>query len=737
MVSETKGKAPHVTFDDSHQPSSSSRRNSHSNLQPSQTLNTQEQAHGSVDEDLYFSSMQSSTGQRRSSNRNSSSYNIPRRAESFSRDSSPVPPSQYQLLSRGQGPIPDRSSLKSIPENYPLDSQQEQTPAPSSGLNNKGPFVPDIYPQYYNGVRNQQSPMDYRAHYQNGSNVPATHPYAHSSFTQGARPTDDPEKVRLRAELAAYQVTEERVKASEKQREREKQIRKEAEAELQRKMEDIQKSRDEVKKDLEKVKKEAEEDTWKRAQTAQREHEAKQAEQERQAKIMESEIRIKIEMERKTEEAEKRAREKLEHEMELRLQEKIKGKMDDFMELAKQRFLTIERSSLHRGATEWRGNHDQLDYEAYQDQQMKQQAPPPNQPHGYREYPEESLTHSSPSLSQSHRTENSTSIADRFHGGRPPSVPVAPSQFFYDYEPRSQGGSPCYDQRPSFHPHAAPPPRRRTGHMPPGHNPWHPPVQEHTRRHIPRLPSLAEELTFAFTEFLRDWNLNDRMAGSVVDERAHFAYPPSEGQASVDPREFYFPADRASAFENHREWREGGHRQYWAQHFDETDQMLDPRTQTFHGPFPSTNMAPQPQPSSNQSIVNGDDDSDSDQASTYETPPESQAGDVMIGEDTARGQTVAAIAPVAKRQTAESIPRRRVALDNDGHRTYVNSSLEDSFRDRKMAEQLSAATAHMNLRGKPSEYGFVPGIKHSPMEREISQYLITDDMDQYELEPLD
>ncbi|PNP73866.1 hypothetical protein FNYG_12825 [Fusarium nygamai] len=579
--------------------------------------------------------------------------------------------------------------------------------------------------------------MDDPSRLQSGGNVPVAHPYAQSSFTQGARPADDPEKVRLRAELAAYQVMEGRVKASEKQREREEQIRKETEAAFQRKMEEIQKAREEAKKEIEKVKREAEAAAWERAQTAKREQEAKAAEQERQAKIMESEIRIKIEMERKAEEAEKRAREKLEHEMELRLHEKIKGKMDDFMELAKQRFLTIEGPNSHQRAARWTENHDSLDYNEHQDQQMKQQVLPPSQPQSNREYPRERHTHSSLLSSPYHRTDGSTSIADRSHSGRPPSVPVAPGQSFYDDEPGYQGSSFYYDQGPPFHPHTAPPPRGQTGYMPAEYHPWHPSVPDYTRRHVSRPPNLAEELAFAFSEILRNWNLNDQMTGSMIDERPSFPYPPSEGQASVDPRNYCFPADRASAFESHREWRECGHRQYWAQHFDEAEQRLDPRTQTFHRPFPSPNTAPQPQQPSAHSIVDGDSDSDSDQASAYETPPESQAGDMMIGGETAHGQTLAAIAPVPRSQTVESIPRRRVALDNDGSRTDVNSSLEDTFRETKVAKQLSAATSHMNLRGNLPENGFAPGGKHPPVKRGISEYLITDNMEQCELESLD
>ncbi|KAH7246694.1 hypothetical protein BKA59DRAFT_545698 [Fusarium tricinctum] len=733
MVSDTKGKASHVTFNDYRQSSSSSRRNSHSNRQPSRTLNTQGQARKSVDEDLYYSSAQSPTHRRTSSDRNSSSYNIPRRAESSSRDNSPVPLPQHQLSFRGQGPIPRGAFLRSIPEGYPLDNQQEQIPTPNSGLDNEGPVVPDIYPQQ---VPNQQNPMDDPSRYHNGGSVPGAHLYAQSSFTQGSRPADDPEKVRLRAELAAYQVMEERVKASEKQREREEQIRKETEAAFHRRMEDIQKAQEEAKKEIERFKKEAEAAAWERAQTAKREQEAKEAEQKRQAKIMESEIRIKIEMERKAEEAEKRARERFEHEMELRLHEKMKGKIDDFMELANQRFLTIEAPSLHQRATKWTESHERLDYDGHQDQQMKQQALPPSRPQSSRECPLDSLTHPSPLSSHSHRTENSASIANGFHGSRPPSVPEAPSQSSYDDEPGSRGSSFYSDQEPPFRPHVVPPPRGQTGYLPHEYHQWYPSVQDYTRRHVPRPPNVAEELAFAFAEILRNRNLNDRMTGSMMDGRAAFPYPSSEGQASVDPREYLFPADRASAFERHRERRERGYQQYRAQHFGETEQRLDPRNQTFDRPFPSANMTPELQQPSNHNRVDGDGDSDSDQGSVYKTPPESQAGDMFPDGDTARGQTVAAIAPVPGIETEESIPRSYVPLDNQNSSTNVNSSLEDSFRETKVAEQLSAATAHMNLQENPPKRCFVPGVNYSPMDRQISQYLITDNIEDHQLDSL-
>ncbi|KAH6949129.1 hypothetical protein DER45DRAFT_580718 [Fusarium avenaceum] len=728
MVSDTKGKASHVTFNDYRQSSSSSRRNSHSNRQPSKTLNTQGQASKSVDEDIYYSSAQSPTHRRRSSDRNSSSYNIPRRAESSSRDNSPVPLPQHQLSFRGQRPIPRGAFLRSIPEGSPLDNQQEQTPTPNSGLDNEGPVVPDIYPQQ---VPNQQNPMDDPSRYHNGGSVPSAHLYAQSSFTQGSRPADDPEKVRLRAELASYQVMEERVKASEKQREREEQIRKETEAAFQRRMEDIQKAQEEAKKEIERFKKEAEAAAWERAQTAKREQEAQEAEQKRQARIMESEIRIKIEMERKAEKAEKRARERFEHEMELRLHEKMKGKIDDFMELANQRLLTIEGPNLNQRANKWTESHDRLYYDEHEDLQMKQQALPPSRPPSSGERSLESLTHPSPSSSHFRRTENSPSIASGFSGDRPPSVPEAPSQSSYDDEPGSRGSSFYYDQEPPFHPHEVPPPTGRTGYLPQEYHPWYPPAQDYTRRDIPRPPNVAEELAFAFAEILRSRNLNDRMTGPMMDGRPAFPYPPSEGQASVDPREYLFPADRASAYESHRERRERGYQQYWAHHFGEREQRLDPRTQTFQRPFPSSKMRPQPQQPSNRNIVDGDSDSDSDQASVYKTPPESQAGDIFLDGDTAHGQTVALIAPAPESQTAESIPRTHAAPDSNKSRTNVNSSLEDSFRETKVAEQLSAATAHMNLQESPPETRFVLGVNYSPMDREISQYLITDNTEQH------
>ncbi|VUC26958.1 unnamed protein product [Clonostachys rosea] len=71
-------------------------------------------------------------------------------------------------------------------------------------------------------------------------------------------PPPDPEKLRLQAELKAFKAAQEQAKATERQRELEAQIRKDAEHAFQRRMEDMRKAQEEAKREIEKAREEAE-----------------------------------------------------------------------------------------------------------------------------------------------------------------------------------------------------------------------------------------------------------------------------------------------------------------------------------------------------------------------------------------------------------------------------------------------------------------------------------------------
>ncbi|KAM0553411.1 hypothetical protein ACHAPJ_007426 [Fusarium lateritium] len=73
-----------------------------------------------------------------------------------------------------------------------------------------------------------------------------------------APPWEDPEKIRLEAEIAAFKAMEEKAKAAEKEKEAEAQIRKEAEEAFHRRMEDMRLAQEEAKEKIERAGLEAE-----------------------------------------------------------------------------------------------------------------------------------------------------------------------------------------------------------------------------------------------------------------------------------------------------------------------------------------------------------------------------------------------------------------------------------------------------------------------------------------------
>ncbi|KAF4946534.1 hypothetical protein FGADI_11172 [Fusarium gaditjirri] len=182
------------------------------------------------------------------------------------------------------------------------------------------------------------------------------------------RPRDDPEKIRLEAEIAAFKAMEKKVQAAEKQKEAEALIRKEAEEAFRRRMEDMRLAQEEAKKEIERARLEAEKaakermEMEKQAQEKRAEEHVRavaeaervamerlrakhEAEEERSKRFnefavnLEKEVRLKVEMEKRAELAEQDAKAKQSEDLERLAKLKMMQGIDEIVSLAKKRVL--------------------------------------------------------------------------------------------------------------------------------------------------------------------------------------------------------------------------------------------------------------------------------------------------------------------------------------------------------------------------------------------------------------
>ncbi|KAH6963493.1 hypothetical protein DER45DRAFT_534724 [Fusarium avenaceum] len=122
-----------------------------------------------------------------------------------------------------------------------------------------------------------------------------------------APPKEDPDKIRLEAEIAAFKAMEEKAKAAEKQKEAEAQIRREAEEAFQRRMEDMRIAQEEAKKEIEKARLEAEKLARERMEAERKAEEKRAQEHARAMAEAEEKARLKFEAEMKAAEDRRKA----------------------------------------------------------------------------------------------------------------------------------------------------------------------------------------------------------------------------------------------------------------------------------------------------------------------------------------------------------------------------------------------------------------------------------------------
>ncbi|CVL12474.1 uncharacterized protein FPRN_15070 [Fusarium proliferatum] len=195
---------------------------------------------------------------------------------------------------------------------------------------------------HYRGSRHHQDFQQYGhvryVPYRYRSRTPSPTPFRESQFLNGP----DGNRLRLEAELAVYKNLESKVKEAEDQEKREDQIRKEAYQAQSRRIEDIKRAREDAKKELELARLTAEQTARERIENERKVEAAIRQREEEQASRMEREIRLKLEAEREAEEAEKVAKQKREDDLEKLIHTKMMERLDDFIEIAKQRLGTLE-----------------------------------------------------------------------------------------------------------------------------------------------------------------------------------------------------------------------------------------------------------------------------------------------------------------------------------------------------------------------------------------------------------
>ncbi|KLP06706.1 uncharacterized protein FFB20_09298 [Fusarium fujikuroi] len=516
-------------------------------------------------------------------------------------------------------------------------------------------------------------------------------------FPQRLRPADDPEIMQLKAELEAYRIIEEKAKTEEEQKKKEDKIRQDTEVAFQLRWEALQKAQEDTKREMERIKKEAEAAAWERVEKERREQESMRVREQHQARVMESEIRTKIEVERKAEEQERRSREKLESEIEMRLKKKMMDKVDELMRDFEQRLSIYPPVWPYQTGTQ---NQKELSCSQPETQLMNGYEPPQTWQPGLNGHHTRDAALCSPAPSQSPRTGYPPSNANLSHGVRLPSVPCAsdPSQSPEEWSPQN---SRFYrNSQADFFPHPSSPSRGRIRNQSQGYSTWQPYQEEYIGTRMHAHPELIQELAYAVNEVLRDQIFNGMTMRRDMDDRQHNHYSSSVHQVPVDPRAYSYAPDRAAAMEAQRQrQREREYQNGRSRQFGPPQGMMNGQGYGFERPAPSPSMMPQNRLSSTGGTFSVDRTSESSKAqSAYQTPPQSYRGAVLVTGNRPNASTTASTLCKAGEKNCESDQRGLPAPGDERLQTHVNQFLEVPSGNSKVEKQLSAANAYMDFK---------------------------------------
>ncbi|EXK49699.1 hypothetical protein FOMG_02186 [Fusarium oxysporum f. sp. melonis 26406] len=267
------------------------------------------------------------------------------------------------------------------PRSYPSYNVQYPTAPNMQGVGVSGNGTqPNVYPYGHNVPPEHHQ---YNQHVPFGTYAPRIHniqPRIHTGLSVASSPPptprpripspprEDPEKMALLAQLNEIKTMEAKAKAAEEQREAEAKIRKEAEEAFHRRMEDMRLAQEEAKKEIERAKLDAEEAAKERMETERQAQERRaaehartmaeaeraaverlraerEAEEERSKRFnefavnLEKEVRLKVEMEKRAELAERDAKVKQSEDLERLAKLKMIQSMDEIVNLTKKRVL--------------------------------------------------------------------------------------------------------------------------------------------------------------------------------------------------------------------------------------------------------------------------------------------------------------------------------------------------------------------------------------------------------------
>ncbi|KAF5554734.1 hypothetical protein FNAPI_6330 [Fusarium napiforme] len=203
------------------------------------------------------------------------------------------------------------------------------------------PRIPNMPPNPFSyQAADMMSYHHHQAPVRPGSDNPR--PAADTSLLRVESPSParvDPEKIRLEAEIAAFKAMEEKIKTAEMQKEAESQIRREAEQALQRRLQDMQEAQEEAKKEIERARSEAEKAACERLQAELKAEEDRSRRFKDFATNLEKKVRLKVEMEKIAQSAEREARAKQNEDRERLAKLKMMQSMDKIINLTKKEVL--------------------------------------------------------------------------------------------------------------------------------------------------------------------------------------------------------------------------------------------------------------------------------------------------------------------------------------------------------------------------------------------------------------
>ncbi|KAF4994528.1 hypothetical protein FGRMN_5737 [Fusarium graminum] len=150
--------------------------------------------------------------------------------------------------------------------------------------------------------------------------------------------------MRLNDELDYYKARDHILSSSQKQEHREGQIRRMAQEDFERRIEDRKKAQEEAKEEIEQARLQAEQIAREKLEAERKAEEATRRREEEQKQRMKQQIRLELEAEKQAEEAERKSKARAEEKLEMLIRAKMSETFENFMETATKRLQTMERS---------------------------------------------------------------------------------------------------------------------------------------------------------------------------------------------------------------------------------------------------------------------------------------------------------------------------------------------------------------------------------------------------------